>query len=187
MSTCGSGVTTTPLCSQPSEDYRVGTCDVGPHYDPTVNGPTNRTNYSIECTRQTPEMCEIGDLTGKHTTINIAGESQQTLVCHVLETQSSRLAHITLYQLSHPHMHTPHTHHTHHTPHTCTHAHTTHTPHTCTHTTHTTHAHMHTPHTHSHACHFCNLLLLLYGHIPESDGCLCCGGPNTGHSRGEQR
>ena len=137
MSTHGSGMTTTPLCSQPGEEYRVGTCDVGPHYDPTGNGPTNRTNYSIECTRQTPEMCEIGDLTGKHTTINIAGESQQTLVCHVLETQSSRLAHITILSPTcthHTHAHTTHMH----TPQTCTHAHTPHTPHTRTHT-HTTH------------------------------------------------
>ena len=108
-------MTTTPLCSQPGEEYRVGMCDVGPHYDPTGNGPTGRANYSIECTRQTPEMCEIGDLTGKHTTINISGESQQTLVCRVLETQSSRLAHITI--VSHTCTHAPHmytcTHHTH--------------------------------------------------------------------------
>ena len=151
MSTHGSGMTTTPLCSQPGEEYRVGTCDVGPHYDPTGNGPTNRTNYSIECTRQTPEMCEIGDLTGKHTTINIAGESQQTLVCRVLETQSSRLAHITILSPTcthHTHAHNTHTTHTTHM-HTCTHTtHTTHT-HTCTHTTHThtcTH-HTHTTHT----------------------------------------
>jgi len=46
---------------------------VGPHYDPTGNGPTSAVGYSMRCTPDTPNMCEIGDLAGKHGTVNISG------------------------------------------------------------------------------------------------------------------
>lgn len=58
----------------PSETYRIGMegCTpqiVGPHYDPTNNSAN--VNYSIDCNPSAPEQCEIGDLTGKHSQINI--------------------------------------------------------------------------------------------------------------------
>lgn len=54
----------------------VGDCsDVGPHYDPTVMGPTSRANYSLDCTCDTPVGCEVGDLTGKHDQIDVPGET----------------------------------------------------------------------------------------------------------------
>ena len=65
--------------TQPGEEYHLGDCDisnegnVGPHYDPTGNGPTSRPGYSTDCTPDTPSGCEIGDLTGKHARINIPG------------------------------------------------------------------------------------------------------------------
>ena len=63
---------------QPADDtYRIGMCSsVGPHYDPTGNGPTSAMGYNVTCTPDTPEQCEIGDLTGKHDTIDISGEPQ---------------------------------------------------------------------------------------------------------------
>ena len=61
---------------QPSEQYRVGGCsDVGPHYDPTGMGPTSRENYTVDCTCNTTEGCEVGDLTGKHAQIDVPGET----------------------------------------------------------------------------------------------------------------
>ena len=61
--------------SAPGEDYRVGMCgDVGPHYDPTGRGPTSAPNYSTLCTPDTPDMCEIGDLTRKHGPLSVTGE-----------------------------------------------------------------------------------------------------------------
>ena len=64
---------------QPGEEYLIANCDitasgnVGPHYDPTGNGPTSRGGYSTVCTPDTPRSCEVGDLTGKHARIDIPG------------------------------------------------------------------------------------------------------------------
>lgn len=79
----GFGLRVIPFSMQPSDDtYRVGMCSsVGPHYDPTGNGPTNRDGYNVSCTPDTPDGCEIGDLTGKHDTINISGEPWQWSSC----------------------------------------------------------------------------------------------------------
>ena len=59
---------------QPSEEYRVGECTVGPHYDPTGMGPTDRADYDTDCTCDSPGGCEVGDLTGKHDQINVPGK-----------------------------------------------------------------------------------------------------------------
>ena len=66
---------------QPGEEYRVGDCSViGPHYDPTVMGPTDSQGYSVNCTADTPTECEVGDLTGKHDTVHVSGK-QSLLKC----------------------------------------------------------------------------------------------------------
>lgn len=66
---------------QPGEEYRVGDCTaIGPHYDPTGMGPTNATGYSANCTPDTPIGCEVGDLTGKHDTVDVSGK-QLLLKC----------------------------------------------------------------------------------------------------------
>ena len=62
---------------QPSEMYRNGSTymcsdDVGPHYDPTNN--IDNENYATDCNPDAPWLCEIGDLTGKHARITVAGE-----------------------------------------------------------------------------------------------------------------
>ena len=48
-----------------------GSDSAGPHYDPT-DQPAGAGGYSERCTPQTPEGCEIGDLTGKLGTVNVA-------------------------------------------------------------------------------------------------------------------
>ena len=65
--------------TQPGEEYRIAYCNitaggnVGPHFDPTGNGPTNRIDYPTNCTPDMPDGCEVGDLTGKHARIDIPG------------------------------------------------------------------------------------------------------------------
>ncbi len=47
--------------------------NIGGHYDPFSRGPTSASNYSQICGPDMVEGCEVGDLTGKHVTINVAG------------------------------------------------------------------------------------------------------------------
>lgn len=60
---------------QPSPNYRFGTCtDVGGHYDPFNRPPPSDPSYFC-----TPDMdnitnCEVGDLTGKHDQVTVAGQ-----------------------------------------------------------------------------------------------------------------
>ena len=59
---------------QPNEDYRVGVCgpdQAGPHYDPQM-AIAGSPGYGERCSFETPEGCEIGDLTGKLGTIDVA-------------------------------------------------------------------------------------------------------------------
>ena len=54
------------------EDYRIGACAAaGPHFDPT-GANASSPGYNARCTPETPKACEIGDLTGKLDTINVA-------------------------------------------------------------------------------------------------------------------
>lgn len=48
---------------------------VGPHYDPLdrLNNQTEQ-DYDTLCTPLTPEMCELGDLTGKFEQLTIEGK-----------------------------------------------------------------------------------------------------------------
>ena len=48
---------------------------VGPHYDPLdrLNDLTEA-NYDTLCTPATPDMCELGDLTGKFEQLTIEGK-----------------------------------------------------------------------------------------------------------------
>lgn len=66
-------------CLQPGEEFRMGTCNtsgnIGGHYAPFGNGPTSASNYSQVCGPDMLEGCEVGDLTGKHTTINVYGKN----------------------------------------------------------------------------------------------------------------
>ena len=63
-----------PPSPQPTETYRIGDCGperAGPHYDPTDQDATSA-GYSERCRSNTPVGCEVGDLTGKLGTVNVA-------------------------------------------------------------------------------------------------------------------
>ena len=74
---------------------------VGPHYDPTNNSAN--VNYSIDCNPSAPEQCEIGDLTGKHSQINIGGE--RVLLCSVWTDEYSCLCGMVCVEFSHAFKH----------------------------------------------------------------------------------
>ncbi len=56
------------------------TGNVGPHFDPDERGPSFNSNYTQDCTPASPGACEIGDLTGKHDRVIVAGKST---ICNV--------------------------------------------------------------------------------------------------------
>ena len=60
---------------QPGEEYRQGNCDViQGHFRPFLNGPPSEPDYDQVCGRNMTGGCEVGDLTGKHDQITVAGE-----------------------------------------------------------------------------------------------------------------
>lgn len=61
---------------QVTNDYRQGICNsnIGSHYDPFSAGPISLPGYLDRCGPDTPDECEVGDLSGKHSMIDIDGE-----------------------------------------------------------------------------------------------------------------
>lgn len=50
-------------------------------------GPPFNPNYAQNCTPTTPELCELGDVTGKHDTLTVAGEILKAMI--VINTHDS--------------------------------------------------------------------------------------------------
>jgi len=48
--------------------------NIGGHFDPFQRGPTSADGYSDACGPDTLDGCEVGDLSGKLATINVAGK-----------------------------------------------------------------------------------------------------------------
>ena len=63
------------LFPQPSSGYRFGSCqpDIGGHYDPFNRPPPSDPSYFCTPDRENITNCEVGDLTGKHDTIDVTG------------------------------------------------------------------------------------------------------------------
>jgi hypothetical protein len=63
---------------QPGEEYRLAVCNISDnilgHFDPFGRAPTGTPEYNAACTPNTTSGCEVGDLTGKHSTINVQGK-----------------------------------------------------------------------------------------------------------------
>ncbi len=76
---------------QPGEEYRQGYCNtsgnIGGHYRPFGNGPPSIDGYNVTCTPDLTRGCVVGDLTGKHATITIAGNPlfiERDALCYLL-------------------------------------------------------------------------------------------------------
>ena len=62
----------------------MATCDTNStdgniqgHYSPFGNGPSGTDEYNAVCSPDTVIECEVGDLTGKHSTIDVMGKISQ--------------------------------------------------------------------------------------------------------------
>ena len=73
---------------QPGDEYRTGGCNItgniGGHYRPFGNGPPGG-NYNLSCNPDMLTGCEVGDLTGKHATINVPGEKHREWIFTMVE------------------------------------------------------------------------------------------------------